>query len=340
MKLVRALVLLVVGFIWVGGCSTPVINLLYRTEAIPDDYRYGDLYRLSNLKQFKDPKTDCPAFAAPKVKRSKKVALYIIGDSFTEPQRIDSADFAVDRYQYAHWGTLLHLRLDTAYTNIVLLESVERNVREHFMVPISNLVPDTATFVTVPEDTRFISWLDRLFSSDPTEDRLNTLLFQFDPMLALKEWKSTLNHRFFDRTDPKVTVSEDGGTIAYHVDTDTTLINSSFTFIPTSDIDSLVRVIEENQRYLLQLGFDQVWLSIIPNKASVLMPEYGTYNHLLDRIDRHRDLTVPTINVLQAFQTMKQNPYLKGDSHWSCAGQHHWLDRVNRKMLSPENLHN
>ena len=44
MKIVRILVLLIVGFIWVAGCSTPVINALYRTELIPDDYRYGDLY--------------------------------------------------------------------------------------------------------------------------------------------------------------------------------------------------------------------------------------------------------------------------------------------------------
>jgi len=336
MKILRILVLLVVGFVWIAGCSTSVINTLYRTKILPDDYRYGDLYRLSNLEKFKDLKSECPPYRATKLTIQKKIALYIIGDSFTEPQRIDSSDFVVDYYQYAHWATLLHLHLDTSYTNIVLLESVERNAREHFAAPISNVIPDTATFVTVPEDTRFVSQLDRLFSSDPTEDRLNTLLFQYDPVLKIKEWKSWLNQHFFNRTDPKVTVSGDRETIVYHVDTDTTLINSSYIFIPNSEIDSLVNVIEKDKAYLKNLGFDQVWLSIIPNKASVLMPEYGTYNHLIDRIDRHTSRTVPTINVLPDFQKMKENPYLKGDSHWSCAGQYLWLEKVNQKVLNTE----
>lgn len=332
MKIVRILVLLVVGFVWVAGCSTTVINELYRTRILPDDYRYGDLYRLSNLKKFKDPKVECHPTPVSKPNATKKVALYIIGDSFTEPQRVDSSDFAVNHFQYAHWGTLLHLRLDTSYTNIVLLQSVERNAREHFAARIANVLPDTATYISLPEEARFISRLDHLFSSPPTEDRLTTLLFEFDPMLKLKELKSWLNHHFFNRTDPKVTVSGDRQTIVYHVDTDTTLINSSFIQVPNADIDSLVGILNSNQQYLKTLGFDQIWYSIIPNKASILMPEYGTYNRLIERVGQHPDLQVSTIDVLEDFRNMSQNPYLKGDSHWSCAGQAVWLEKVNRQL--------
>ena len=340
MKFLRILVLFIVGLIWVAGCSTSVINELYRARALPDDYRYGDLYRLSNLKKFKDEKVDCPPYRISKPDRQKKVAFYIIGDSFTEPQRVDSTDFAANRYHYAHWNSLLHLQLDSNYTNIVLLESVERTVREHFVTPISNVIPDTATFIELAEDKRLVNQLDRMFSSAPTEDRLNTLLFQFDPILVIKEWKSWLNLYFFNRTDPKVTVSDDQETVAYHVDTDTTLIYSSFVKITESEIDSLVRVIELDQAYLKSMGFDQVWLSIIPNKASVLMPDYGTYNRLIDRIVQHPGLTVPSINVLHDFRAMGQNPYLMGDSHWSCAGQRLWLDKVNRQILTPSALPN
>lgn len=336
MKIVRGLILLVVGLVWIAGCSTTIINELYRTRLIPDDYRYGDLYRLSNLKEFKDPKSDCPPYAVIKPKASKKLALYIIGDSFTEPQRVDSADFAADFYQYAHWGTLLHLKLDTSYTNIVLLESVERTVREHFATPITNIIPDTATFVVLPEETHLMSRLDRLFASGSTEDRLTTLLFQFDPILKIKEWKGWLNYHFFSRTDPKVTVSGDGSTVAYHVDTDTTLIYSSFIPITESEIDSLVHIINTDQTSLKNMGFDQVWLSIIPNKASVLMPEYGIYNELISRIGHHPSLSVPTLTIFSEFQKMQENPYLKGDSHWSCAGQYLWLEKVNREILHTE----
>jgi hypothetical protein len=332
MKIVRVLILLVTGFAWVAGCSTSVINELYRTRLIPDDYRYGDLYRLSNLQEFKDPKSECGPTLIRRPDASKKIALYIIGDSFAEPQRLDSSDFAVNHYQYAHWGTLLHLRLDTSYTNIVLLQSVERNVHEHFGSPIANILPDSATFVSVPEDTRFISRLDHLFASASTEDRLTTLLFQYDPMLKLKEWKSWLNHHFFNRTDPKVTVSGNQKTIVYHVDTDTTMINSSFRHTTHAEVDSLVEVLNFNQQYLKSLGFDEVWYSIVPNKASVLMPGYGIYNRLIERIGQHPSLRVASIDVLDTFRKMSQNPFLKGDSHWSCEGQAVWLEIVNDKL--------
>ena len=332
MKIIRTLVLLAVGMVWVAGCSTSVINELYRLRVLPDDYRYGDLYRLSNLEKFKDLKVDCPPTPVSKTTSTKKVALYIIGDSFTEPQRVDSSDFMADHFQYAHWGTLLHLRLDTSYTNIVLMQSVERTVREHFVSPISNIIPDTATFVTLPPEGRFVHRLDQLFASASTEDRLNTLLFQFDPILKLREMKSWINHQFFSRDDPKVTVSADGETIAYHVDTDTTLIYSSFVFTPDADIDSLVGVIQDNETILKNMGFDHVWLSIIPNKASVLMPEYGTYNRIIDRIYQHPALPISTIDVLSDFQAMSTGPYLLGDSHWSCAGQALWLAKVNRRL--------
>ncbi len=332
MKILRAIVLFVMGFIWIAGCSSTLLNELYRTELVPDDYRYGDLYRLSNLAAFKDPKVKCPPYPAGPRQGTKKIALYIIGDSFTEEQRIGQADFAVDKYQFTHWATQLHLNLDTTYTNIIILESVERKVREHFISPINNVIPDTATYINQPEDTRLVSQLDRLFSSAPTEDRLSTILFQFDPMLKIKEWKSWINLHFFDRTDPKVTVSGNGENLIYYETSDSTLITSSFNPVSRSEVDSLVKVINFDKKYLESLGFDQVWFSIIPNKASILMPDYGTYNHLIERISAHPNLVVDQIAVYEDFKKPGKSPYLKGDSHWSCAGQYVWLEKVNRKI--------
>ena len=314
-----------------AGCSNEILFTLYKTEIIPDDYRYGDLYRLSNLVEFKDPGKKCPSL--PIEQTTRKIALYLIGDSFTEKQRIDSSDFAVTHYQWAHWGENLHLKLDTSFTNIILLESVERNVRPHFGTPIANIIPDTATFISHPADGRFMHQLDRLFASDGVEDRLNTILFQFDPMLKFREIKSRINQRFFDRTDPKVTLSGDGSTLAYYEDTDSTLINSSYNYVADTEIDSLVTVINFDKDFLKDLGFDEVWFSIIPNKATILMPNYGVYNHILDRIYRHPELKVPSIGVLENFRQMQQSAYRKGDSHWSCSGQRIWLEKVNRHIL-------
>lgn len=338
MKIVRIIVLLFFGAIWLAGCSNEILFTLYKAEIIPDDYRYGDLYRLSNLAEFKDPRQECPSL--PIEQPTQKVALYIIGDSFTEKQRIDSSDFAVTRYQWAHWGENLHFNLDTTFTNIILLESVERNVRPHFGTPIANVIPDTATFIAHPADTRFMHQIDAIFASDGVEDRLNTILFQFDPMLKFREMKSWINQNFFNRTDPKVTLSSDGNTLAYYEDTDSTLINSSYNHVSNAEIDSLVAVINFDKTFLKGLGFDEVWFSIIPNKATILMPDYAVYNHIIDRIYRHSTLRVESIGVLNDFRKMKQNTYLKGDSHWSCSGQRIWLEKVNQRVLESSGIYN
>lgn len=336
MKIIRAIILFIFGLIWIAGCNTTILNELYRAEIIPDDYRYGDLYRLSNLEQFKDPKYKCPPFPEIQNENKRKIALYILGDSFTEEQRIGREDFIVEKYQFAHWATLLHLKLDTNYTNIIVLESVERKVREHFLVPIYNIIPDTATYISISEDSRLVNRLDRKFASAATEDRLTTILFQFDIMLKLKELKSWINYHFFDRTDPKVTVSDNGKFISYIEETDSTLFTSAFNHVSNSEVDSLVKVINYDQKYLKNLGFDKVLLAIIPNKTSIMMPEEGTYNHLLERVETHEDLEVIKISVYHDFKTMNQPPYLRGDSHWSCIGQYRWLQKVNNELTKTQ----
>jgi hypothetical protein len=178
--------------------------------------------------------------------------------------------------------------------------------------------------------------VDNLFASAPVEDRLITILFQFDLILKIKELKSWINFKFFDRTDPKVTVSDGGATIVYVEDTDTNYNKSSFSVIKDPELNTIISVMDQNKSYLQSLGFDQVWLSIIPNKASILMPEHGKYNNLIEKIYQHPDLSVPVIDLFQDFTQMKATVYLLGDSHWSCAGQYVWLDKVNT-LLRQEN---
>jgi hypothetical protein len=80
------------------------------------------------------------------------------------------------------------------------------------------------------------------------------------------------------------------------------------------------------------LGFDEVYLSIIPNKTSVLAQDLGEYNHLIERMEGNKDLKMPVISVYADF--MKKNLYLKGDSHWNCEGQQIWIDKVNERLLN------
>jgi len=337
MKFLKYAFLVLGCLIWAVGLSPALLSEAGKLNLIEDSYRFGDLYRLSNLAQFKDPRNECVGYKVPaRSNTSQKIHLYIIGDSFTEEQRVGKKNFAVDAYTYVHWNEFLHLRIDSSETNILLLESVERHLREKMKDTVQNLIPDHATFVSRGDPARFMNRLDNAFKSRSTEDRLDELLFQNNVILTLKEWKSAFNYRFFNRVNKGVTLVNNDENVVYYMDTDTPNITSSFSSIKETEIDSIVRNLNSSQDFARNLGFDHVILSVIPNKVSVLMPESGNYNNLIERIYSHHDLKVPFIDVLTDFRKMDSGSYLKGDSHWTCEGQYLWLDKVNAFIKSIE----
>lgn len=344
MKFLKYAFLVLGCLIWAVGLSPALLSEAGKRNFIKDSYRFGDLYRLSNLAQFKDPRTECRNYKAPaKSNTSQKIHLYIIGDSFTEEQRVGKADFAADAYTYVHWNQVLHLKTDTSETNILLLESVERHFREKMKDTVKNLIPDRATFVSKASSPRFMNRLDDAFKSRSTEDRLDELLFQNDLILTLKEWKSAFNYRFFDRVNKGITLVNNDENVVYYMDTDTPNSTSSFSSVKETEIDSMVRNINNSQDFARNLGFDHVILSIIPNKVSVLMPDSTQYNNLIERVYLHPNLKVPFIDVLPDFRKMGSGAYLKGDSHWTCEGQYLWLDKVNaliKRIEKPEKPRN
>ncbi|GGB99416.1 hypothetical protein [Dyadobacter sediminis] len=329
MKFLKYAFLVLGCLVWAAGLSPALLSEAGKLDLIKDSYRFGDLYRLSNLAQFKDPRTECTAYRTPAKTASQKTHLYIIGDSFTEAQRVGKKDFAVDAYTYVHWNEFLHLKTDPSETNILLLESVERHFREKMKDTIRNLIPDHATFVSKGTPPRFMNRLDNAFKSRSTEDRLDELLFQNDVILTLKEWKSAFNYRFFSRVNKGVTLINNDENVVYYMDTDTPNMTSSFSKVNETEIDSMVQNINASQDFARNLGFDHVILSIIPNKVSVLTTETVKYNNLIKRIYTHPELKMPFIDVLTDFRKMGSNAYLKGDSHWTCEGQYLWLDKVN-----------
>jgi hypothetical protein len=343
MRFLKYFFLLLAAFIWLSVLNTDIFKQLGKLNLFTDGYQFGDLYRLSNLPQFKDPKKDCakysPFFLAKPGR--KKINLFIIGDSFTEPGRVSKADFNVDSYQYVHWGEALHFRPDTSAYNILLIECVERHIREKFASPLNNIKADSATFVSHGE-LSFMQKLDQAFASDSKEERLDMMLFQNGLILALKEWKATLNYKFFGRVREEVTLVNNDRDIVFYMDTDTAQTSkdhevsksarkttSSFTPLPKSEVDTIVSNVAKSKLMAEQMGFDHVILSIIPNKISVISPEWGVYNNLIDRVYADTSLKLPVIDVFPQFKAMGTSSYLKGDSHWTCEGQNIWLDNVN-----------
>jgi hypothetical protein len=329
MKVAKYIFLILGITVWAIGLSPALLLKASHFNLVRDGYQYGDLYRLCNLSQFRDPVKACTGYTVPTRPAGKrKVHLYIVGDSFTEKERIGKDHFAADEYTYVHWDRVLHLRLDTTQTNILLLESVERHLREKMASRITALMPDTATFVATAEP-KMTQQLDAAFSSKNTEDRLDMLLFQNDWMLAIKQWKADFNRAAFGRVNSAVTLVNDGADVVYFMDTDTSTTTSSFTPLGQAELDTLVFNINADKAFAQSLGFTHVILSVIPNKVSVVSADYGPYNNLIERIYNHPDLKTDHIDVLPEYRKMGRTAYLNGDSHWTCAGQQLWLDKVN-----------
>ena len=333
MRVLRYTILVIALTLWGAGLSTTVARWLYGLNVIVDDYRYGDLYRLAPLPQFKLPQPVCPS-----PNRSSDTAathLYIIGDSFTEPQRLTKSDFQVSHFQRVAWSFSLPVQLDPAKRNVLLIESVERHVREHFIQPVRELVVETDTSQLANERTPIYKRIYDDFHRADVEERLESALFSQDWAYWFKELKAKLTLNWFDRAYPSVSLSTDRQNVFLHSDTDTTkakVLNSSFSPLTDREVNTLVDSINATADRYQKLGFNEIYLSLIPNKASILEPNRGIYNHLIERIQANPRLRIPTVNTYGVFSKNPSGIYLTGDTHWTCEGRSKWLDLVRQKL--------
>jgi hypothetical protein len=114
-KVLRYTFLVFFSIIWLVGCSSDFAKYLFEKNIIADDYRFGDLYRLANLPQFKEVVQKC---SPPKQTTENATNLYIIGDSFSEEGRLFKEDFAAKKYQRFFIGDSIFLNLKTENTLI------------------------------------------------------------------------------------------------------------------------------------------------------------------------------------------------------------------------------
>lgn len=327
MKVLKYIALVVFGFLWFLGCSRDTVVYLVDNGFIGDDFRYGDLYRLSNLSAYRVPVEKCNMpYRGPKV----PVTLYLAGDSFTEEGRVNRNEYASNGY-YRSFVADEEIPLELVPgKKILVIETVERHLRERFSEkPWMNWKEKTVA-APAREPFSFRKIYDAIVDYEVPyrEEMHESVLFSNDLILKIKEWKADFNYRFFGRVDPKVGMLKDE--LVYDLDL-APGISSVYDSIPGEEIGRIVKHANATRSYYRSLGFDEVYLSIIPNKSSLLIKEDAAYNHLVERVENHPDLQVPVISVWKAFS--EQNYYQKGDSHWNCAGQKIWVDAVNEKIF-------
>jgi hypothetical protein len=80
------------------------------------------------------------------------------------------------------------------------------------------------------------------------------------------------------------------------------------------------------------MGYTQVYLSIIPNAASIYNYEGKKYNHLIERIQQHPNLKMPVIDAYKTLSKADVNIFHYSDSHWNVIGQQLWIDELNNAL--------
>jgi hypothetical protein len=321
--------LILFSFLWFLGFSGSVAKWLYQNGITQDDYRYGDLYRMSNLAQFKSSLKECPV---PQNPSAGYTSLMIMGDSFTEKELIEKNHFVGLSNYYRYFITdSIKVKLDTSKRNVLIIETVERHFRERFRKVFTNLEVIENQLVLEKTNKKSLNeWLLNYLTYNA--ERHESILFSSDFFLTFKEWKAWLNLKLFNRIDEKVILSKDKKHLLYHLDGQSSGINSCFDRISEEEINLIVDNLNKSYQYYKNAGFDEVYLSIIPNKTSILGTDLGEYNHLIERIQKHSALEMPFFDIYTPFHNSKKVLYEKGDTHWNCEGKQIWLDLVNSKL--------
>ncbi len=331
------------GAVLIVGLTPALQRKLFQRGIIPDQYNYGDLYNKTNLVQFKDENyhavdsldtTDIPAT------KIKGVHLFTLGDSFTD---IDTVFYGGEKNTHI-WvpNRLTPARLDKRDKNIVVIEVIERVLQERMQgkfwrMYIDNVLPDLSLPDAVSNTTEEhgINFLRGRFGSG-VNNRLEFTVFNNSLALRLKELKAKILLDYFGRTQGG-RLSLDKQHVLYDLEVDTTSQLSSFRYLSDAVIDSTVNKLNLIHDYYRSKGFDKVYISLIPNKSTIVAPELGRYNHQIERIEKHPNLKPAVISLID---TLRYHPewYHLGDGHWNKYGKRYWLQRINETVGSPVNL--
>jgi hypothetical protein len=331
--LLRLFLLAVSGIILVVGLSENLQRRIFSLGLIPDQYRYGDLYNVSNLKKFKemDMQQNTQLTEADKpAKRFDNVDLYTIGDSFTT---MDTSFYA-GKNNYHIW---LGVNKDTARLNpnrksILVIEIIERTIQERLKKDYKKLYinmgfqfPGERKNIAAEKDQPSF-WWDQF--GHQINQRLEFLLFNFEPFLKIKELKANIMLSGFDRTHTGSLVSANRDYIFYDVEANPKNSLSPFAAVSAASIDTVVTNMNSIRDYYRNAGFEEVYFCLIPNKVTVCEPDRSIYNNQITRIEQHPGLKAPFVSVQQE---LRQHPewFHKGDGHWNVHGKRFWLRHVN-----------
>jgi|GEM_PF-2120126 len=335
----RIAIMLVSGVVLWIGLSDRLQRKLYARGFIPDQYRFGDLYNITNLEQFKEMhwvETDgLDENDKPRI-RSKNVDLYTIGDSFTT---MDTSFYAGRRNHHIWLGTGVDtVSLDPEVHSILVIEVIERTIQERLREHYAELYIDrgfqirgkSGPVTDAASNTGSSLWGNTL--NREINERLEFLLFNSEAALKCKEMKARMMLSWFGRTHPGSLISRDRRFLFYEIEADPQSILSPFTPLADADIDSVVINMNRIRAHYLGAGFAEVYFCLIPNKVTVCEPGRHPHNRQITRVEQNPHLKTP---LLTLSRQLRHHPewYHKSDGHWNASGKRLWLKYVNDMVM-------
>ncbi|MCF0068885.1 hypothetical protein LZD49_00290 [Dyadobacter sp. CY261] len=337
--ILRLLLLLLSGALLFTGLSDRLQRKLDAHGLVPDQYRFGDLYNISNLPRFKElqwseaddlKESDKPGY------RSPNVDLYTIGDSFTT---MDTSFYAGRRNHHIWLGTQVEtVALDPKVRSILVIEVIERTIQERLREDYADLYirrgfqVEGANPVTLPGKTAQEGSFWENTINREINQRLEFLLFNSDFALKCKEMKARLMLGLLGRTHPGALISRDRQFLFYEIEASPRSFLSPFRPLASSDIDSVVFNMNRIREHYLAAGFAEVYFCLIPNKVTVCEPDRHPHNNQIPRIEHNVHLKVPLLKL--SGQILRHPEWFhKSDGHWNVDGKRLWLSYVNQLVM-------
>ena len=277
----------------------------------------------------------CAAF-----RERNNTALYLHGDSYTWSLRDSNfaglADFHfLNRYDGGHY------HLDTSKKNILIIAVTEIWVRKYFSdLRMINEVLDTENPLektVIPHSpyhalkTNYSSLFSAInidfFFNKHIAQNLQYNLFNYNFMVGLFESKAAINYYLFDRAAGDVEISKDKKFLFYKTSVSLTDTGSSYFPLLSGEKKLLVNNLNKIYEHYKAEGFNEVYLSMIPNTASIVQPE--GYNNLIPLIETDMGLKMKIIDVYYTFKNSERLLFFHGDSHWNLEGKQKWVDTIN-----------
>jgi hypothetical protein len=314
-----------------------------------DKYRYGDLYGLSYLPDFKFSDRFTVPAAMPVKYITPNYHLYLLGDSYlTHGFVIQKEQFpgaSIMQIESIYQKVPLNWKPDISSFNILVLEITERNLNlfkqkgafKNLLLPVTE--NSTTKTYNSPSSSNSKSlgghWLSltQYRFNQMLEANLGFNIFDYRIFALFKTAKAWFDHKVFHKISKEVRFSPDCRYLLFNSTLDPLEPTSAFRPVSDAELDSMVAGCNNLASGLKKMGFDQVIFSAVPNPVSVLYPEMGHYNHLAERVMNNPALGYSTVNMYQIFRNEKNQVYQRNDSHWNQYGFSLWLNELNKTVF-------